>query len=98
MVASSEDGWLFVVQVEPEKLSVPVRDKIRTELLDEVMLQHLEGCGSINWESSVVWQLCQLGKGVASSTDGTEAWVDAGILKDILEVSVWQYRGYYVCV
>lgn len=73
--------------MEPEKLSVPVRDEIRTDLMDQVMLQHLEGCGCINWDSSVVWQLCPLVGGVASTTSsGSEAWVDAGNFTPYLEV------------
>lgn len=38
------------------KLSVAVRDGVRTELLDSSSLQHLEACRAINWSSTVLWQ------------------------------------------
>ena len=43
-------------QVTPEKLGVVVRDGIRSQLLDAVMLQHLELSAVINWNTDVVWQ------------------------------------------
>jgi len=75
--------------VEPEKLSVKVRDEIRTDLMDTVMLGHLEGCGSINWYSTVLWQYCHLVGGVpvtSADAGGGEAWTDAGNLSSTLEV------------
>ena len=33
-----------------------VRDGIRDHLLDPLALDHLEGCGSINWNQLVQWQ------------------------------------------
>ena len=43
-------------QVVPEKLGVIVRDGIRSQLLDAVMLEHLELSAVINWNTDVVWQ------------------------------------------
>ena len=81
------------VQVEPEKLSVSVRNEIRADLMDHVLLHHLEGCGSINWDSTITWQCCPVVRGVAVKTDGGgEAWVDAGSLADTLEVNLDRIR------
>ncbi len=71
--------------MEPEKLSVSVRDHIRGDLLDMVMLSHLEGCGIINWITTSTWQ-CQAVNpgGVAGGAES--AWVDASLLSQYLEV------------
>ena len=45
-----------MLQVVPEKLGEAVRDGIRSQLLDQVMLHHLEMSGVINWNTDVVWQ------------------------------------------
>ena len=33
-----------------------IRDGIRSHLMDPISLEHLETCGSINWNTSVLWQ------------------------------------------
>ena len=33
-----------------------MRDGIRDQLLDPLALDHLEGCGSINWNRLIQWQ------------------------------------------
>lgn len=72
-------------------MSASVRDQIRNDLLDEVMLGHLEGCGSINWNSTVTWQCRPIERGVAEggvAAGATENgdWVDANQLGPLLEV------------
>jgi len=48
--------WDLNPIVEPEKISVTVRDGIRNELIDMDSLNHLEASGTINWSSLVIWQ------------------------------------------
>lgn len=52
--------WDLHPNAEPQKLSVAARDRIRTELLDEAALGHLESCAAINWGSSLVKWQCRL--------------------------------------
>ena len=62
-----------------------VRDQIRTDLLDQEMLSHLEGCGSINWNTTVTWQCRAITKeGVA--IEGKDDWENANQLSELLEV------------
>lgn len=70
--------------MEPEKLSVSVRDQIRVDLLDADMLVHLEGCGSINWNTTPTWQYKVAG--MAGGVEVEQEWVDAGHLSQYLEV------------
>lgn len=86
-------------QVQPEKLSVSVRDQIRLDLLDPDMLTHLEGCGSINWHTLPTWQ-CQVvpaqgGRGGEGGDKGEaggvaegaeQEWKGVGQLAQLLEV------------
>ena len=64
-----------------------VRDEIRSDLLDAETLEHLKGCGSINWNTTPTWQ-CQAveGGGDVGGGEGQE-WVSAGPLTQYLEVS-----------
>ena len=48
--------WDLNPRVEPEKISVKVRDGIRNELIDLDSLNYLEASGAINWNSLVIWQ------------------------------------------
>ena len=56
--------------------------------MDELMLRHLEGCGSINWYNTIQWQYSPLVGDVAvRPADGTgNDWSDAGNLSGTLEV------------
>jgi hypothetical protein len=75
---------------------VSVRDHIRGDLLDAGMLNHLEGCGSINSIPSSTWQ-CQAvsagtvaNEGVASGGVASRVqseWMSADHLSQYLEVS-----------
>ena len=56
--------WDLHPNAEPQKLSVAARDRIRTELLDEAALGHLESCAAINWGSNLVKWQCRLATGV----------------------------------
>ena len=70
-----------LTQVQPQKLSVAVRDGIRAELLDSPSLQHLEACGSINWNSTVLWQ-CRSGQGLWEPVgDALSAQLEEGYLR-----------------
>lgn len=55
--------WDLHPNAEPQKLSVAARDRIRTELLDEAALSHLESCAAINWGSNLVKWQCRLAAG-----------------------------------
>ena len=67
--------------MQPQKLSVAVRDGIRAELLDSTSLQHLEASGSINWNSTVLWQ-CQSGHGLWEAVgEGVAAQLEEGYLQ-----------------
>ena len=70
--------WDLDPKVQPEKLSTPVRDGIRSELLDVPTLQHLEGVRCINWNTTVLWQ-CR--------TEGVAEWslVDVGVASRLEE-------------
>lgn len=48
--------WDLHPLVEPEKVSIKVRDGIRNELIDLDSLNHLETSRSINWNPLVIWQ------------------------------------------
>lgn len=48
--------WDLNPIVEPEKISVKVRDGIRNELMDMESLNHLETSRAINWNPLVIWQ------------------------------------------
>lgn len=48
--------WDLNPLVEPEKISIKVRDGIRNELVDLDSLNHLETSRSINWNPLVIWQ------------------------------------------
>ena len=48
--------WDLNPMVEPEKVSVKVRDGIRNELVDFDSLNRLETSGVINWNALVIWQ------------------------------------------
>jgi len=48
--------WDLNPTVEPEKISVKIRDGIRNELMDLDTLNHLEASQVINWSSLVMWQ------------------------------------------
>lgn len=48
--------WDLNPLVEPEKISVKVRDGIRNELVDMDSINHLETSRSVNWNSLVIWQ------------------------------------------
>lgn len=78
--------------MEPEKLSIPVRDRIRGDLLDAETLAYLEGCGAINWISTSTWQ-CQVVniEGVAGGSGVGADWVSADHLSQCLEVSEWAW-------
>ena len=69
--------WDLNPKVHPQKLSTTVRDGIRTQLLDEVALAHLESCSALNWNQTLLWQC----KGVEG------AWLDAevGVAKHLEE-------------
>lgn len=62
-----------------------VRDQIRSDLLDMEMLAHLEGCGSINWNTTPTWQCQAVRGGVAVGAE--EEWVDASHISRYLEVN-----------
>ena len=67
--------------MQPQKLSVGVRDGIRTELLDNTTLQHLESSASINWNSTVLWQ-CQSEQGVWEAVgEGVDSQLEEGYLR-----------------
>ena len=48
--------WDLNPMVEPEKVSVTVREGIRNELVDLNILNHLETSRIINWNPLVIWQ------------------------------------------
>lgn len=48
--------WDLNPMVEPEKVSVKVRDGISNELVDFDCLNHLESSRVINWNALVIWQ------------------------------------------
>ena len=48
--------WDLNPTVEPEKISVKIRDGIRNELMDLDTLNHLETSQVINWSSLIMWQ------------------------------------------
>lgn len=48
--------WDLNPRVQPVKITVAVRNGICSALMDEISLRHLEECGSINWNSTVLWQ------------------------------------------
>ena len=80
-----------LLQVAPEKLGVAVRDGIRTQLLDSVMLHHLEATALINWNSDVVWQARpvrtapQAVGGVRLTRQQQEDWISVDHLAPQLE-------------
>lgn len=47
-----------------------IRDGIRSQLMDPGLLNHLEGCGSINYSNVVLWQCRPISGGVWSYLDG----------------------------
>ena len=59
-------------------MSEPVRDIIRSQLLESGMLLNLESLGVINWNTTVVWQ----GKAVGSKDS---EWTDLEHLSTQLE-------------
>lgn len=48
--------WDLSPLVEPERLSVRLRDGIRGELQDQATAIHLESAGTLNWNLNAVWQ------------------------------------------
>jgi hypothetical protein len=48
--------WDLNPNVEPQRLSKDICDKIRIELIDLMCLDHLQSSGSINWNNTVIWQ------------------------------------------
>ena len=69
--------WDLNPLVEPEKISVKVRDGIRNELVDLESVHHLEASRIINWNSLVIWQL--------KATDCNWSPVDNHLLSSQLE-------------
>lgn len=58
--------------------------------MDSEMLTHLEGCGSINWNSAPTWQYHPVkGGGGAGRGAGQECWSSVGPLAQHLEVLVY---------
>ena len=55
--------WDLSPLVEPERLSVRLRDGIRGELLDHDTAVHLESSGTLNWNLNAVWQFEEEGNG-----------------------------------
>ena len=48
--------WDLSPLVQPERLSVQLRDEIRGKLLDDETAVHLESSGALNWNLNAVWQ------------------------------------------
>ena len=69
--------WDLNPIVEPEKISVKVREGIRNELIDLDSLNHLEATRVVNWNSLVVWQW--------KNADSSWAAIDNDLLSSQLE-------------
>ena len=61
--------WDLSPLVEPERLSVKLRDGIRSELTDQSMAVLLEGRGALNCHLNVVWQFRDGGTGQWTAYD-----------------------------
>lgn len=79
------------MQVKPAKLSSAVCDTIRSQLMDNLMLEHLESCGSINGNPCVVWQY----RGAADPKEWAAidppalcSEMECGYSQDVLELKV----------
>ena len=51
--------WDLNPRVEPQRLSLEVRDVSRSKLLDEYALNELESCRAINWWSGIYKWECR---------------------------------------
>lgn len=60
--------WDLNPRVQPVKITVAVRNGISSALMDEASLRHLEECGSINWNSTVLWRGRELVSSPVSAT------------------------------
>ena len=60
--------WDLNPRVQPVKITVAVRNGISSALMDEASLRHLKECGSINWNSTVLWQGRELVSSPVSAT------------------------------
>ena len=49
--------WDLNPRVKPERFSDKMRTDIRNQLMDAGALANLEGCGALNWNSAVSWDV-----------------------------------------